>query len=123
MPKLRSAKKQLRQRMKREAQNRRKKEAYKTLKRQVRKALEIKKSKENITDLVSRFSRAVDKATKTGAIHKNKASREKSRLAVFVKKSGITVEASQRKPKSAKRSAKRVSRKGAKKKVSPRKGK
>ncbi|MBI3335362.1 MAG: 30S ribosomal protein S20 [Candidatus Portnoybacteria bacterium] len=123
MPKLRSAKKQLRQRMKREVQNRKKKEDYRTLKRQVRKALEAKENRENTADLISRFSRAVDKAAKTGAIHRNKASREKSRLAGLFKKSGITVEASRRKSTSAKKNAKGVSRKGAKKKVSRRKGK
>lgn len=72
MPIIQSAKKRMRQERKRSAKNRAKKETLKSLIKKVR----VEKSATNLTAVFS----ALDKAAKTGLIHKNKASRLKSRL-------------------------------------------
>ena len=92
MPKLRSAKKRLRKDEKRKLANKVKKTAVKNVERQIKKTLtEGKIQGEALGKLVNQFYQAIDKAAKTGAIHKNKASREKSRLAVMImKKTGTT---------------------------------
>lgn len=91
MPKTKSAKKKLRQEAKRRKQNLAKKEAYKTIKRQIKKALP--QGGERLLELIKAFQKAVDKGAKTGAIHKNKAAREKAKVIALVKRANLSVEA------------------------------
>ena len=79
MPVIKSAKKRMRQEKKRTAINRTKKENLKILIKNVR----TDKTVKNLTAVFS----ALDKAAKVDLIHKNKASRLKSRLS---KKEGTT---------------------------------
>jgi small subunit ribosomal protein S20 len=72
MPIIKSAKKRMRQEKKRSAINRNKKENLKILVKNVR-------ADKTVSSLTAVFS-ALDKAAKTGLIHKNKADRLKSRL-------------------------------------------
>lgn len=116
MPKTTSAKKRLRQEGKHHQWNLNKKEAYKKVKRQIKKALP--KGGEALGDLIKTFQKAIDKAAKTGVIHKNKAAREKSRLARLVKKTGGTSET-----KASPKKGKAKARKAVKKKASSRKRK
>ncbi len=80
MPITSSAKKALRQNIKRRAQNTEKKEAYKKAVKSFRKLVLAKKTDEAKTQLSTAFQ-LLDKAAKTNVIDKNKASRLKSRLA------------------------------------------
>lgn len=118
MPKLKSAKKRLRQNEKRKIKNRVKKEMYKELKRQIKKTVDGKKTGTSLENLASKFYKAVDKAAKSGAIHKNKAAREKSLIMALIKKKGeVTV------PIIAKKNAKAKAAKAGKKKSTARKAK
>lgn len=72
MPIIQSAKKRMRQERKRTAANKMKKANLRVLLKKARRD----KTTENLTSIFS----ALDKAAKTGLIHKNKASRLKSRL-------------------------------------------
>ncbi|KKS39013.1 MAG: 30S ribosomal protein S20 [Parcubacteria group bacterium GW2011_GWA2_42_14] len=83
MPITRSAKKALRQSLKRRAQNLKKSGALKKLARDVRKLAEQKKKAE-AQKLLPALYKALDKAAKTGVIKKNAASRKKSRLTKLV---------------------------------------
>jgi small subunit ribosomal protein S20 len=79
MPITSSAKKALRQSVRRAAQNTSRKTAYKTAVKDMRKSVLAKdntKAQENLRIAM----KALDKAAKTNAIKKNKASRLKSRL-------------------------------------------
>ncbi len=77
MPILKSAIKKLRQDRKRTKINRIKKDALKEL---------IKKAKKSkILEAVKKAQSAIDKAAKTHLIHRNKATRLKSRLSKLVK--------------------------------------
>lgn len=87
MPITRSAKKALRQSLRRSAGNLKKKETYKRLVRDVRGSLETGNKKE-AEKLLPQLYRALDKAAKTNVIKKNKASRLKSRLSRLVQKQG-----------------------------------
>ncbi|MBI2640561.1 MAG: 30S ribosomal protein S20 [Candidatus Sungbacteria bacterium] len=87
MPITSSAKKALRQSLRRRARNLEKKEAYKRLVRDVKKFTTAGKQKE-AEKLLPRLYQALDKAAKTNAIKKNKAGRLKSRLTAFVRKQG-----------------------------------
>ena len=83
MPITQSAKKAFRQSARRRTHNTARKEAYKKSLKAVKRAA----SRGASADLVSALSmayQALDKAAKTGAIKKNKASRLKSRIARFV---------------------------------------
>lgn len=80
MPITASAKKALRQNKTRRAQNAIKRDAYRSAARAYIKSLGEKDKKKSQT-LLDKTYRALDKATKTDAIKKNKASRLKSRLA------------------------------------------
>lgn len=80
MPIIRSAKKALRQSMRRAKQNLLKKEAYRHLLKETRRKIDEGK-KEDAKILLPRLYKALDKAAKTNAISKNKASRLKSRTA------------------------------------------
>lgn len=79
MPITRSAKKALRQSLRRHAQNLIKKEAYKRLVRDVKKFVSAGKHKE-AEKILPKLYKALDKAAKTNVIKKNKAARLKSRL-------------------------------------------
>ena len=80
MPITQSAKKALRQSLRRKAQNLKRKEAYKNAVRDFTKLLVAGKTKD-AEKLLPQLYKALDKAAKTGVIKKNKASRLKSRLA------------------------------------------
>lgn len=77
MPNTKSAKKRLKQDKVRYTRNKAKKKAYRSIKTRIKKGED---------GLMPAFYKAVDKAAKSGAIHKNKASREKSRLIALVKR-------------------------------------
>ncbi|KKP36209.1 MAG: 30S ribosomal protein S20 [Candidatus Roizmanbacteria bacterium GW2011_GWA2_32_13] len=77
MPHNKSTAKRLRQDKILTERNKTKKKAYKSIKNRIKKG-EI--------NLMPEFYKAVDKASKSGVIHKNKAAREKSRLEAFIKK-------------------------------------
>jgi len=80
MPITQSAKKALRQSVRRRAQNLARKDAYKKVVKEYRKLVASKKLDEAKAKLPAVY-KALDKAAKTNAIKKNKASRLKSRLA------------------------------------------
>ncbi len=122
MPKLASAKKRLRQNITRRLKNIAKKETYRSLKRSIVKALQ-KGEKTKLSEMLNNFYKAVDKAAKSGAIHFNKASREKSRLLALVKKGAVALIQKRSKAKSSKKTAKAKVQKAARKKGSGRKGK
>lgn len=86
MPITKSAKKALRQSVRRHARNLKRKEAYKKLVGELRKMTTAGKTKE-AKDLLPKLYAALDKAAKTNAVKKNKASRLKSRLSRLVAKS------------------------------------
>ncbi len=86
MPIIKSAKKALRQSIKRRERNLKRKKAIKDIDRKIRKELK-KKNKEEALKLLSLSYAAYDKAVKTGVIKKNTASRKKSRLTKSINKS------------------------------------
>lgn len=86
MPITRSAKKALRQSERRRQKNLQKKEAYKRVVGDVKKLVEAGKISE-AEKLLPRLYKTLDKAAKTNAIKKNKASRLKSRISKLVAKS------------------------------------
>lgn len=79
MPITRSAKKALRQSLKRHERNLQKKEAYKRVVGDVKKLVEAGKTSD-AEKLLPQLYKALDKAAKINAIKKNKASRLKSRI-------------------------------------------
>lgn len=79
MPITKSAKKALRQSLKRRARNIQKKEKIKKLLKEVRNLVSQKKIKE-AKSLLPQVYKFLDKAAKTGLIKKNTASRKKSRI-------------------------------------------
>lgn len=85
MPITKSAKKALRQSIRRRIRNIEKKEAYKRLIRDIRKSAAAGKQEEAKKNLPQLY-KALDKAVKTNVIKKNKASRLKSRLTRLVVK-------------------------------------
>lgn len=85
MPIIKSAKKALRQNVRRRARNTEKKEAYKKAVKTVRKFVAEKKGEEAKKQLQLAY-KALDKAAKTGVIKKNKSSRLKSRLSKLLGK-------------------------------------
>lgn len=82
MPITRSAKKALRQSFRRRARNLARKEAYKTLIKQIKRLAPSDPQKAK--DLLPQLYQALDKAAKTRAIEKNKASRLKSRISILL---------------------------------------
>lgn len=78
IPNIRSAKKQLRQSEKRRGLNRARKAAVKRVTKEIRVHL-ASGEKDAASSLLPRLAKAADKAAKRHAIHKNKASRIKSR--------------------------------------------
>lgn len=79
MPITKSAKKALRQSIRRRKYNLKRKEAIKTVVKKIKKELK-NKNKEEAMKLLPLAYKAFDKAAKTGVIKKNAASRKKSRL-------------------------------------------
>jgi len=76
----------MRQNTKRRAVNRTKKSSIRTSEKKIRKFTAENKIEDAKTALKSFFS-LIDKASKTNLVHKNAASRKKSRLAQLIKKS------------------------------------
>ena len=85
MPITRSAKKALRQSLRRRAKNLVRKDAYKNAVKEVRKFLTAGKI-DDARSLFSRLYKTLDKAAKTHAIKGNKSSRLKSRLTKLIGK-------------------------------------
>lgn len=83
---LKSAKKALRQNIKRRAVNIVYKNKIKVLLKEARFLISQKKNKE-AKDLLPQICGALDKAAKVGVIKKNNASRKKSRIAQLIAKS------------------------------------
>lgn len=81
-----SAKKALRSSVHKHVFNVRRKEAMKRVVKEIKKLTEGGKSAEAIA-LLPKAYKAIDKAAKRGIIKANNASRKKSRLAAFLKKS------------------------------------
>lgn len=82
---LKSAKKALRQSIKKRAGNLVYKDKIKALLKEVKGLVSQKKTKE-AKDLLPKIYKALDKAAKVGIIKKNNASRRKSRLAKLLNK-------------------------------------
>ncbi len=80
MPNIKSAKKRMRQSIKRTARNRVRKEKLKKAVRAFKATLAGGET-ENFTTAVAAVSKAIDKARVKGVLHKNTANRRKSRLA------------------------------------------
>ncbi len=78
MPNIQSAKKALRQSVRRRARNLKKTEAYKTAVKKIKRV--VAAGEDTALDLISPLYKALDKAAKTHAISKNKANRLKSRM-------------------------------------------
>jgi small subunit ribosomal protein S20 len=82
---IKSAKKALRQSLRRRARNIRKKDKIKDLTKQVNNLISQKKIEE-AKKLLPQIYKALDKAAKTGVIKKNAASRKKSRIAKAIQR-------------------------------------
>jgi len=85
MPISKSAKKSLRQELKRRAYNHKGKQKIKNLKKQIVSLVKENKIKESGA-LLPEYYKAVDKATKVGIIKKNTAARKKSSIAKMLKR-------------------------------------
>ena len=85
MPITKSAKKSLRQNVKRRARNIRKKRKIKDLVKEVKNLVSQNKTEE-AKKLIPKIYKALDKAAKTGLIKKNTASRKKSRITILINK-------------------------------------
>lgn len=85
MPNTKSAEKRVRVSEKRRIINKAYKTSMKNKIKAVLKAIAEKKSAEEVQQLFIKAQSAIDKAARRGAIHKNQASRRKSRLAAKVK--------------------------------------
>ncbi len=106
MPIIKSAIKKQRQDIKARIHNRGIRDAYKEASKNVRKLVEAGELKKSVEALKEAYSK-IDRAAKTNVIHKNNASRRKSRLAEIVKNQKVA--------KNAKKSAKKVVAKVTKK--------
>jgi small subunit ribosomal protein S20 len=84
IPKIRSARKQLRQSVKRRGANRARKAAVRRVTKEIRVHLATG-DKAEASSLLPQLAKAADKAAQRHAIHKNKASRIKSRWMKKVK--------------------------------------
>lgn len=85
MPITKSAKKALRQSLRRRARNIQKKEKIKNLIKQVRSLVSQKKAEE-AKKLLPQVYKLLDKAAKTGLIKKNTAARRKSKISRQIQK-------------------------------------
>jgi small subunit ribosomal protein S20 len=82
-----SAKKAIRVSERKKLINLKHKKAFREAKKAVKKAILANEPKDKIQALVSKAYKEIDKASKTNILHKNAASRQKSRLVAQVKKS------------------------------------
>jgi len=89
MPITKSAKKSLRQGLRRRKENVRRQKKMRSLKKEIIHLSENSKLKE-AQALLASYYKAVDKAAKTNVIKKNTAGRRKSRLVTQLNKSGKT---------------------------------
>ena len=89
MPITQSAKKALRQNVRRRRENLKRKEAYKKAVKDFRKLVAAKKIDE-AKNYLTKVYQALDKAAKSNVIKKNKASRLKSRLSHLIARSTKT---------------------------------
>jgi len=80
MPNIKSAKKRMRQSIKRTARNRVRKEKLKKAVKSFKTAL-VSGEAQTVGEELKKVTRAIDKAKVKGILHKNTASRRKSRLA------------------------------------------
>lgn len=80
MPNIKSAKKRVRQTLKRTLRNRVRRERLRKALKTFRKTLEAGDTVQT-ADALKKVSKAVDKAGKKGILHKNAVNRKKSRLA------------------------------------------
>ncbi len=85
MPITKSAKKALRQSLRRRVRNLQKKQKIKNLLKEVKNLISEKKSEE-AKKLLPQVYKLLDKAAKTGLIKKNTASRKKSRITKLINK-------------------------------------
>jgi len=83
MPNLKTAKKNLRKTKKRTALNKKYKNKIDYLIRKIKNG--VKEEAKNLQELLKNLYKAVDKAAKEKVIHKNKASRIKSKMAKLIK--------------------------------------
>ena len=83
MPNLKTAKKNLRKTKKRTALNKQHKNKIDYLIRKIKNG--VKEEAKNLQELLKNLYKAVDKAAKEKVIHKNKASRIKSKMAKLIK--------------------------------------
>lgn len=84
MANTRSAAKQARGSVRRRAINTTIKKAVKTSEKQIRALIKSGK-KDEAAKFLSKFQSDIDRASKKGVLHKNKASRQKSRIAALLK--------------------------------------
>ncbi len=85
MPITKSAKKALKQNIKRKARNIRKKKTVKSYTKKIKELVSQKKTEE-AKKLLPLFYKAVDKAAKKGPLKKGAANRKKSRITKFINK-------------------------------------
>ncbi len=85
MPIIKSAKKALRQSLKRREFNLSRKTAMKNVMRKIKK-LKTEKKEEEAQKLIPQMYKTIDKAAKRGVIKKRAASRKKSRLVKLIRK-------------------------------------
>ena len=83
MPITKSAKKALRQSLKRKTRNVQKKKKIKNLLKEVKKLVSQKKIKE-VKSLLPQIYKSLDKAAKVGVIKKNTANRKKARITKLI---------------------------------------
>lgn len=86
MPITKSAKKALRQNLRRKARNIQKREKLKKILKKIKQLVEGKKIKE-ARSLLPQFFKFLDKAVKVGLIKENTAARKKSKISKLVTKS------------------------------------
>jgi small subunit ribosomal protein S20 len=84
MPISKSGKKSLRKELKRTAYNRKKKLEIKNLKKQILSFVKQEKIKE-AREMLPKYYKTIDKATKVGIIKKNTANRRKANIAKLLK--------------------------------------
>ncbi len=85
MANIKSAKKRVKQNEKRRIRNKALRTRMKNVTKKLLIAIDTEESPEKVQELLSSSYTVLDKAAKKGVIHKNKASRKKSRLTVRAK--------------------------------------
>ena len=92
MPNIKSAIKRVQIAERNRIRNRKVKSTIKTAIRSLQEEVNADKDSEKVPELLNKCNSLIDKAVSKGVYHKNTASRKKSRLANFVKKSKETQE-------------------------------